>query len=315
MSETAYMGPLDIARRVNADAVALDEVIRLQADVLFSGGADMPSELIGELDAQHPFIEQEVTVDGSVLVAAPDMSDTAESHPLLIAGYNGRLPAGEYAPVHGTYFGFAIHPVYYPDLDMTSPRVMHMVRTGQQTFMDKFHNSHTVTNFMYVCVDGAELTPKLPINAHSLEDLSQDDFAQKIDAMIFAKNRITIPLVKGIAGVTNGMLRHEGHEAEKNKQRISYLNSLGILDGLRLVTRDVAIASSKVGPNEEVLYSDLSNPLTVSPDRLDISYGYTRLANGEVMANGPLEVCAAANMTGDKTLIMPLKSIIDIQYE
>jgi len=301
-------GPLDICRRVNDEAEGIDDLL-IESQELDEADSGPIKEWINELEKQHPLIGQEVVVYGQVLT--PSMGDNGVVHPLT-TGVDKEGNA-----VEGKYCGYMVCTAYDPVLDESGDILAHMVKTSTESYADEFGNVITKDSFTYVWVWGSEVIPKLPLLAHSLEDLKDDEPVDEFDRLTLESAMPRAEVVRRIGSIANRLfINTEYDQAEMNQQRVSYLNSLGILDGIVLVTRDVLVMDrDDYIKGDNIRYSDMSNVLHLKPQAFDILPGYLRIPGGGIFPGGPPELFATCELVDGRSVLIPIKAVEEINDE
>lgn len=308
MRELSPKGPLDIARIVNEEAEALDDMLTdaiIDTDQLDSASL---RDLILDLDRQHPLMGQEVKVYGMQLSIG--MDEDGGVMPVTFAPDLSNGGAAE-----GIYQGFAICSVYIPKVDEDVDVVCHRIKTGETTYLDQFQHQITKEFLTYVCVFGSEVIPKLPVNAHSLEDLYKDRLLAEVDKLVWQDDTLDPCTVKTIGRIANRVLAAEEYREEINYQRVSYLNQLGLFQDMIVTTRDIAIATrDDFISGKNIAFSDPNtDPVELQPYMLDILPGYMRVGDSGILLGGPLELFAHYPAGEDKIIFIPMKLVEEIK--
>jgi hypothetical protein len=301
-------GPLDLVREINEKAADLD-LLAMKAEILNKDDLRQIQMAINEFDEAHPLMDQEVVVYGTSLRMNADLDPT--THGLLLPADNQ-----EYEPVRGIYRGFAMRPTYHTEQEYVSHRVVHMVRTGVSEYYNRYYSYVTEVIFGYTCAYDSEVLPAEPLNAHSLVDLAQDDVIDNIDKIAYGRDRSTAVCVKAIAEYVNKILVDREQEAEKNHQRVSYLNSLKLLSGLEMCVDKIIVANDRneyINNSPKIDVYELSAITPVASDVIDILPSWLETPSGDVLPGGQPELCFVASTNDKRKAFMPLSKILEIR--
>lgn len=273
MSEILKPGPMDVIRDLNVQAREVDSI----AEDIIDGDAETLENFQKEVhlwDGKNPLNGTDVLIYGDSLEI--NTEDDNEEFPLLIPDGSGVRPI-----VFGLYAGYDLRPAYDRETERHFFKVVHIVKGEPSMRFDRFGHQHVFTPHTYVCADGSDLIPQNPINAHSLRDLRDDLCARKFDELVFEENDPEITLRK-IGEVANKFLISDDSMGlpDLNFQRISYLNSLGLLDGVEVVSREYVRAESSLDAEKYKLSSgfDVKN---IKPSLFQSSFSYRRNAEHE----------------------------------
>jgi hypothetical protein len=306
MSEIRAQGPLDIARQINKTAARVDAVGQEYLD----RNPDETGAIIQQLNAlnyTHPLAGQEVEVFGISLTIS-----VGEDEPVPYALPVDRKPG----IMRGIYNGVTLRTLYDPEEDKYASKLAHMLYTGTgEMELDQYGNLHQTHFYNYVSLYGSEVTPVLPLNAHSLEDLEDDPIAQLVDHIMFDENTTDLEKIKRLGNYVNRALRKQEFSDEKamNHQRVSYINSMGLHHNLKLAVNDIVLGDADDESDEFSLVS-LSGQANIIPVRFEIASGYELVPGGEeALAGGPPELYARTNLPDGRPLLAALKNVLDAQ--
>lgn len=327
--KSAYTGPLDIARHINQEAIGLDPLVLEYSNSTNEDQADLHG-MLSALENQHPYFNrsQVVRVYGTVL--SDGLSDDGEVKPLVAISPESRERSedtGGFEPYNeersyalnyaeGIYYGYAIRPVYDPETEEVTEKVVHMVKTGSYSYWDSRYQYHAIQTFDYVCAEGSEVVPVRPLEAHSLEDLKDDELIADLDVIAFRETGSRTDRVRQAVRLLNNGLR-EDLDKRLSQQRTSYLNSLGLHDGVRVLVKDFIVVSS-VGDYakapKETAYSDLTVPILFEPSHWEFAPSYKRPENEPAfVVGGPNELFAAATTEDGQLLLAPAAKVVGMQ--
>ncbi|MGI9027636.1 MAG: hypothetical protein ACR2FM_02200 [Candidatus Saccharimonadales bacterium] len=324
-SETLHDGPLDIVRRINDEAVQFDE-IATDYIIYENGRNQMPNseeeprqvverqrkrhtEICQEvvaLDNINPLMGQDVSIYGDTLTISID-PDTKEIKAMVLP------PGGPRIVPRGRYYGYNIKKVYDPDNERPLYCVVHMLQGKAKGFWDEYGNHHLVTDYMYVRAANSEIVPTVPVNAHSIKDLSRDEAFEDLMCLAFDRSSSRLETIQRVGSFANKLLIEEENEVEKNHQRISYLNSIGLLEGLRILTRDIAVADMEEEESTVTEFSNLEKILEVEPIYLQSECSYQRVNNNtQVQVSATKELYVHGKLLDGRTVMTPLRSILSV---
>lgn len=317
-----YQGPLDIIRRINDEAIQLDQIAndyithddeqkheQFDEEELARRREQRYMEIRAEvkgLSIAHPNRGQEVKIYGDVLTISIH-SENRVIEPLSLP------PKGPRPVPYGTYRGYAVMSAYNPDTDEHQYGLFHVLQGKTNEFWDNRRWHHMVTEHTYVSVLESEVAPIYPIDAHSMKDLSLDDEIEDFTALAFDESCSQLQKLRQIGSLTNKRLIKQEGQIDKNNQLISYLNSIGLLDGVTIVTRDIAYAESEEGECNVTGISNLSQTVEVKPLFLQSEQSYQRInKNTGVKISSTKELYVNGHIAGNKQVLTPLKSIISV---
>lgn len=323
MSEM-YNGPLDIVRQKNNEAIELDfEAAKLITD---EDSFEVVRSVVHALDEGNPIMGQEVVVYGDVITARELDGGKKKRLELPPKDTTLKLPLAKTVRIRGVYRGFSIRGVYDAEWDQTEYRVLHMVNTGTNRVIYGddvgYIHDHSIQQNSYILIPGSEVVPELPLNAHSFDDLKEDEMIEDLAEIAFREFNTKFEVVKDLSAFTNEALMDKSHEEDMNHQRISYLNSLGLLVGARLLTRDLFVGDKDEletlqakNPEEEIKFNDPSNLGEVTPEIFELARGYEWVDDKKILFRETVELYIKGTAeVGQRvrSVLVPLKSIVDI---
>lgn len=306
MSETQVQGPLDKARGI---ARQIEEIDGFTTELLLEcpeAAEDVEQTLTG-LNAAHPLLGQEVIIYGTSLTISMEGLD----------GYPFALPnerAGELTKQHGTYEGLSVHYVFDGNQEAHYPALMHTIYTGSsQRVLDDCGDRQQMHYYDYVLVRGSEVVSALPLSAHSFRDLASDRVIGEIDRIAIDEHRSAAEKVSNLRFM-NQVLANLEAEDELNHQRVSYINSLGLLDGVSMLINDMIITDQH-DPGTVLYMSQPSEPpVLLRPNMFTLAPGYDRLADGQPpLMGGPPELHARITLADNQAMLAPLKNVVEVR--
>lgn len=319
MAEIIHPWPMDINRRIGIEAARLDRVARSHPNL---GEGEAYSDLLDmlhEKEYSQPLMNQEVVVYGTPLTFSMDYDegiDMIELQPMAVAAQK------EYVESRGVYRGLTLKQVYDADQDKVSHRVVHMIWTGSgPAVSDEFGNMHQTHYYEHVLVDGSDIVPYHPVNAHSLIDLSDDKAIDWIDAFLSEDHQSHSHVISGLGSLMNVILEEFEDEADLNHQRVSYINSYNLLNGVVVLTDDFVIGGREVyekqDPEKGVDFSmpgEGSEVVEIDPYFFQLAHGYHRFDSvvDPILTGGAPELFIEGRLGGGEPAMAPLKSVADI---
>jgi hypothetical protein len=309
--ESIAQGPLDLVRAINENAEEFDDC--LTSYVI----DDVPEDLLEEmsrnvslLDSQHPLVGDQVLVYGNEIT--PSIDEDGSSGDCLVA--NEDIPNIELSPVMGKYEGFAIMPAYDAGAEDHFYTFAHMISTSQTSYIDKRTGRYLqVTDCSYVSALGSDIVPALPINAHSLVDLADDEVIEEFDEVLYADSLDDLSRLKKIGDLAFLAMSVLIEQDEFNQQRISYLNSSGLLDGLDIFSRDMLVADDDgVVDFDNALATNLSQSIQIKPSMLDVAHSYDREGGVPVFNESDLDLYICGQIADGKVAMAPLRKIYKV---
>lgn len=323
MSEFIAQGPLDLVRAINNEASQLDVLLgRAASEEVDDNSIRLSLDKIKRFDEHNPLINNKVMLGGMVLTpGASEESFTGLMMPSseLQRQYESGMLDGtsEYTEVGGLYRGYYLMKVYDPDRDEIVHRVTHMVvhEGHQRTEMDIFGRLVSVVDCSHVCAEGVKVDPVLPINAHSLEDLKNDEAISIFERLIKARDPEVV--ARRIGYYAHQALSKDSESNQGlNKQRASYLNSRGILNGHRIVTNEFLVGDVSEfmkDPRKILGISQEEYNRVIIPEMLDWSYKYDRASDSEVdIDTKSVELCVVGENDQGQRVAAPLRKIVTL---
>jgi hypothetical protein len=218
-------GPVDVVYQLTDEALQLDD------DLLCSDYTEEElielREVLLDYDARNPYIDMIVEVTGRRL------KPIFKGEEIIGGAFDQAQETS-----HGLYQGYTIlldTLVHDGEIVGEIPRMVHCVSLGKSQHFDELGNHITTEEMHYFLVRGAKVVPHEMHNTHSFIDLQSDDIAFAIDELVFNED---IPLEEKIVMLSE--MFKVGDLDDDNlamyRQRMSYLNSLDLLDGRGLIT-------------------------------------------------------------------------------
>jgi hypothetical protein len=269
MSELSNYGPMDMVRDITDEATELDRLVRDCADT-DSRAYSVLQQRIAELTEDHPLNDQEVVAYGNEVVCSGFIDDETTYPWMIGTGYN--------QPTDGVYYGLTIRPLYDVRDKREKHGVVHMLGTGS-SYVDEFYNQHQTTTFTYMPVQGSELIPALPLNAHSLQEMQRDGIIHRFDELLLNDDSEVTERLRNLGALASKIFAKNSGRVDQNHQRVSYLNSLGLLDGLQLTVTDALVATrNDFCSGQAWERAGSAQFLAFEPDLFDIAPTYSRQA-------------------------------------
>jgi hypothetical protein len=311
--EVFNKGPLDLVREIGTEAAELDQHLSVVSeDEITPQLQERLTDEINELSDEHPLFGEEVRVYGQAVTTS--INGEGDGYPLAL------MPADSRTSVTGRYEGLSATLAYNPDTDEIEPRIVHMIHTGTVVYPNMYNNRITEDFMAQVCADGATVEPIVPLNAHSLLDLSRDRVVKGIDKILIEDLTPGQRLAK-VAKYANRVLRQStfASTGRYNHQRVSYLNSLNILQEVLVAGKEFAISDSRSDfiEGEDVSYYEANEePQFFEPEALDLLHGYCDQPDGSVASTGLPELYFIASTMDDKEVFVPVKHAVEYRdYE
>jgi len=312
MSELAPRGPLDVMEDMENEVDALEELVEHYFNTDASSNDEL-IELVGELNQQHPAINQQVVAYGSVLT--PSMDHEFSVWPLTLAAddFIPESARDEYAVTFGIYKGLGIRQIWSQEQDAQGYVLTHLIEDiTPHEYFDEYGNRYLKSHITHIWSYGSSIVPALPIESHSLRDLAHDRVVREFNKFAFGEYEVT-HIVQQLGRIANEALRNDEHRWDQCRQRVSYLNSLDILRFVVLEARDIVVADrDKYMAGEDIDFSTGGQLFTLWAEHFDFMPGYARSAGGVPELGLPPELFAAAHLDGTPILI-PMKNVLKIR--
>lgn len=305
------LGPLDLTRHINEEAARLD----VFADNLMSNKNATEGFLkeIETLDETHPLLGQDVIAYGNSLTMSVVSEDSGlYISPLALPPENRGIDR-----VRGTYNGLYVKLVdtnaEMDDEDKYSYRVVHGIRGETTGYTDILGHNHVQIENVFICANGAEITPTEPINAHSLIDLKNDKIIEHvIEKFAFKERMPKKERIRKIGKIATEAFTNLRFEEAKNHQRVSYLNSLGLLDGFDVLVRDCRmVKDDNYDIVDTVAFSNMDSMYNVEAGHFVLSPSYVRVgAYRFKVQEEKLDLCIRTDTT-EYTFLVPVKNVLE----
>lgn len=323
--EAPTLGPLDLVRDIEDEAVRYDALAQYHLE-------RNPDDLDGFRDqveamvAGHPWLNQEVKLRGICLTEAigpdgeeivpyslPSRRKQAKADEL----YPGMMAAHEESEVRGLYHGITVRLVFDPESGEQKYKAVHMINVGESGLVIDWRGDiHQTHYYNYVCVDGADGEPVLPLNGHSMEDLDGDPVVAAAVRIMGDGETTMAEKIRSLGEIVNEILAWDEIEFEAidlNRQRASYLNSLSVHHAVRLLVNDMLVGAPEQS-SIDFGYSTLKERVNFTPYLLDIAPGYDRMPwQEEPLRGGPPELYAQALVDGGRVMLAPLKAVLEVE--
>jgi hypothetical protein len=315
--EKGYQGPMDVVRKLNAQAAELD-LWALQAGDIGGEDAELLSVIVEEIRAQHPLIDQDVSVTGTVLSLAMNSEREVFS---LTTSPNGTdiRPGVEPVSTKGLYRGLTTRLAYDPVRETIDTRVTHAIQFDYLERWDESFHFDMKRLITYVCAFGSNMKPILPLNFHDASYIRRDyQLLEEIDKFSYDFDKDAYDRIRMATHLTDHVLEEKEFRQSQdwNMCRVSYLNSLKLLEGHVLYTNDIAIANSReayLNESEETAVSKGDEYLALQAVLFDMLPSYERFASRGILFGGPPTVMALAKNSDGRNIYIPMKSVVDIQ--
>lgn len=308
MNHERAAGPLDVARAINSEATELDTLIRDKlGDKTMELWNDVKAVASG-LSERHPLTGEDVIVYGLPVTFSVGGDD--EPRPLAITANH------EYRAVTGSYRGIVMLEVHDPKAEVAQFRLLHQIYTGSSALVsDAFYNMDQKHFYDYVLVHGSEVVAVDPVNAHSLIDLERDRITAQVDEIVLDETKDPAKRVNEVGLLLNEVLGSE-EENELSQQRVSYLNSLGLLKEVVILTDDLVLGDKKAFESSpHLLFSEGSTDFEIYPERFQVALGYTRFADGSILPGGAPELYVEGELKDGQLVFAPMKSAIEVERD
>ncbi len=304
-------GPLDLVRSLNNEASSMDAELRVMTrDNTSSARERKVKEEIERLNSAHPLVGSKVVAYGAELF--PSIEEGGALAPLMtIPIQHKRSEWPDAKPEAGTYHGYFLMPAIDSVSQTETFTLAHRVAKSQRWFVKASTGErHEITNFSYVSALGSELVPVLPMNAHSLDDLADDNVVKGFDEIAFSDNDI-VEKLRAIGSLGKRALTNLRFDEEMNQQRVSYLNSLGILDGRYIIASDMLVENGDGRIDFDSLnVSSANQRIQVAPKLLDLAHAYERDDTGGVeVREDMVDLYAWGKAANDLTVLVPLRNV------
>ncbi len=236
-----YPGPLDVVRQVCSVVGRFDLQLAteepLSPDELFDTW-----RMIKILEGQMPIIGDEVSVIGELLSVEDDGLLVPNKPSLKIS----RDEQGSTEDIiTGTYKGFEVMPVFDEGVGVRT-RVLHSVEPGNEKFLTPKGDEVTYGYRQYAVVGDSGIMPREPINAHSTEDLENDEATRNIDEIVEDTADETVRILR-VGAYINELMAGSNSNRRRDFQIVSYVNSLNLTPGKRVGTNDWIEGSPRTG--------------------------------------------------------------------
>lgn len=318
MSEFQTAGPLDIQRNLDRRAEELDAVAPEYLSE-FPERAEAYRNEIFNLDSANPLTGLSVMVYGDLLTISVD--EDGVTVPVVKPPV---MPESRFhkflRKVEGIYDGYTLVSVYDTVNGSETPTVAHRIATASCDYPDEFGNNRETTYFTYVPVRGAEVIPIMPVNSHSMEDLKDDEVVARFDKITSDAQEDAHSMVRLLGSYANQAFNVESRadDFEMNRQRVSYLNALGVLDDRSILTRDMVFCGDDEEPTYNIAqldsFSDMSRLFELTPTMFVTAQGYTRHSNAAdmVLLKENIELYTEAVTSDGRIVLAPVKNIVGV---
>lgn len=318
MTERVLEGPLDITRRLTAEAHDLTDMPGL----CFPDDSPEMAEvcqLLSVIEEGHPLMGHQVEVFGTELVIGKEKDGT--EHPLMIPDDREVDPqTGQYTrwgiPAKGRYHGLFIKDAYLPEARAMVKVIVHGVLKSEDKYFDKYGNHISKKYMSYVLAKkNVVIRPVVPINTHSLRDLADDPAMEEVDRLVYEPTSDDkAAQIRNLGSFANHLFQATKYDDDYNVQHASYLNATGILTGAQVFGADFIY-----GDREEYI-KDQINVIYNRPEKgaarlenatFDVLPGYRRLSGGGIRFLEPPELFVTAQ-NAEGWAAIPAKSILKV---
>lgn len=318
------MGPLDRVRQLNAAAGDYDVYanMHMQDDeheqIKFQARVDA-------LNVSHPLIGEEVIVYGDVLSLSMDeegreftavvpRSIDKDSAELIRVDreYLGEVIGEHHVPVVGEYKGYVIWKTFDINTQQWVHRVTHKIGRETVEYTDPYGSDHSVENNTFIYAWGSKIFPINPVHAHSLKDLQNDKIVRyAFDNIALAPNISRPDAIMKIGKIAQKAFSGWIEQPETDHQRISYLNSLGLLEGLSVVTKDFLEVRGFSDEEKTSVPSAVDQPYTqIEPGFFVLARSYKRDSLGQVFYRNGRDLCIKTPVDDGKAVVVPVPNIV-----
>lgn len=310
---SGYSGPLDRVRAIENEAYQIDWAVAEHG--VKREHRQEYTDYLNLLESIHPYIGREVVVYGEPLSWSIDI-DSDITYSLILPGDGGRGHDDRINQTKGLYRGYAIKHVYDSLNDMQTQRLVHAVQTGQTKEINDYHNLVTTQFIDYFTFTESVVTPTIPVDIHSFEDLKKDGSMTQIDEAAFSEDDryTTIQNIGIVASRIFGCSDWRDSSAnERNRQRVSYINSLGLLNGVGVLTRDMVVTNIESAFHPDATnYYGLDGDLRINDSIFDIGPSYEKLSTGEFLPGGPSELYIKVEHSAEHAIYTPVRRLTGI---
>lgn len=295
-------GPLDVIRELNETAGSWDSDIQREK---YFGSLEENANWLSSLDDNWPVINQEVIIYGTVL--QPGVVEDVEANVGLVLGNN----SSDFAV--GIYRGLTILDPYDKDR-RKSYRVVHVLETDVEYFPDTFYNTVKITKNSYVCAQNSTILPVEPV-AHSLAELKSDEATEEIDVIAFDEEKTRLERILAVGQYVNILLGSNSYQKDKNYQRLSYLRSLGLLDGAVIEAKDFVVGNLRSGESlSGKQFSAMDKVVQIKPGDFAVLDSYRRDQNrpGHIDILSQPEAYVRGIVGQQSPVMVPFRSIVSV---
>jgi len=319
------MGPLDMVRHLNATAGDYDIYANMHMQDDEHGQIKFKNR-VEALNANHPLIGEEVIIYGNVLsvsfgemgeactaVVPYNIEEDSSGLARVDREYLAEVMGEHHVPVVGEYKGYDDWRVFDTKTQEWSYRITHKVAKEIVEYTDPYGADHSVTNNTFVYAWGSKIFPIDPVNAHSFEDLKNDKIVQHgFDSIAYDEHLDRPEAIVKIGQIARKAFSGPIDQPELDHQRISYLNSLGLLEGLSVLTRDYLNVSGFGDELKVSIPSPSDQPCTqIEPGFFVLAESYGRDKMGQVFyKRGQRDLCIKTPVDDGAAVVVPVPNIV-----
>ncbi len=317
MSERIYNGPLDRVRAIENEALIIDETAAKHGIKPEEQGKYL--ERVQKLVLSHPYLYKEVIVHGEPLTRSMDSDQYEQTfHLLTLPGDGGHGHLDRINQTKGIYRGYAIKDIYDSLNDTYTQRLVRAVHVAQTRIeeIDEYHDVVTTirNHINYFTFTESVVIPALPLDMHSLEDLAKDGSMIHIDEIAFAGTG-AFETIQNIGTLANKILeRNEWDElaGERSMQRVSYINSLGLLEGTDVLSEDMVVTSidKPFHPRETTYCESDEGVIRFQGGIFDVGPRYDNLSTGKFLPGGAPELYVKVETSAEQAIYTPVRRIV-----
>lgn len=263
---------LDFQREGIEHASRIDRVLRQGGKII----AHNSSELVNTLSNGLPYIGEYCNVEGAVFLESDDFDKGGDPNVLSLD-----LDMDRRATARGIYGGIARIRAGNGRGGVGDRLVNVLISTEDDSVYQQHGHRIDLVRHTYFCVDGSDIRPVEPYNAHSLKDLKGDFWTQELERVVLDDRLSAKAALEGLTKVLLGMLNSRSpHTQSMNHQRLSYLNSLGFFDDKMTTSSEFLDGSVMHGDDlrtfEEIFLGYSEKPIDVVPGNVIALSGYRR---------------------------------------
>ncbi len=323
------MGPLDMVRQLNATAGDYD----VYANMYMQDDEHEQKKFQGRVDAlnaSHPLIGEPVIVYGDILSIS--MDEEGREFTAVVPGsiqsdsrelarvdreYLAEVMGEHHVPVVGVYRGYDIWKTFDINSQEWVHRVTHKIGRETVEYTDPYGADHSVSHNTFIYAWGSKIFPIDPVNAHSLKDLRNDKIVRYAFDNIAFDAEISRPnAIMKIGEIAQKAFSGWIEQPEIDQQRISYLNSLGLLEGLSIISQDFLKVSGYADEPKVSVPSPPDQPYAqIEPGFFVLARSYKRDSLGQAFYRNGKDLCIKTPIADGEAVVVPVPNIVGFAEE